>query len=73
MRYHIKNKYSAATSDNLTEKLTSAMETWGLPMSANTIKTYKYNILTFIPLNLQEQFRRSVNLYFLALLILQTI
>ncbi|XP_033951833.1 phospholipid-transporting ATPase IC [Pseudochaenichthys georgianus] len=41
--------------------------------SGNAIKTYKYNILTFIPLNLYEQFKRVANLYFLALLILQII
>uniref|UniRef100_A0AAV2IV86 Phospholipid-transporting ATPase n=1 Tax=Knipowitschia caucasica TaxID=637954 RepID=A0AAV2IV86_KNICA len=41
--------------------------------SGNAIKTYKYNVLTFLPLNLAEQFRRSANLYFLALLILQII
>ncbi|XP_053196502.1 phospholipid-transporting ATPase IC [Scomber japonicus] len=41
--------------------------------SGNAIKTYKYNVLTFIPLNLYEQFRRVANLYFLALLILQII
>uniref|UniRef100_A0A671VP61 Phospholipid-transporting ATPase n=1 Tax=Sparus aurata TaxID=8175 RepID=A0A671VP61_SPAAU len=35
--------------------------------------TYKYNVLTFIPLNLYEQFKRVANLYFLALLILQII
>uniref|UniRef100_A0A672YZ59 P-type phospholipid transporter n=1 Tax=Sphaeramia orbicularis TaxID=375764 RepID=A0A672YZ59_9TELE len=41
--------------------------------SGNAIKTYKYNVLTFIPLNLFEQFKRAANLYFLALLILQVI
>ncbi|KAM4635236.1 phospholipid-transporting ATPase IC [Polymixia lowei] len=41
--------------------------------SGNGIKTYKYNALTFIPLNLFEQFKRAANLYFLALLILQII
>lgn len=41
--------------------------------SGNAIKTYKYNALTFIPLNLFEQFKRVANLYFLALLILQII
>uniref|UniRef100_A0AAZ3PQB3 Phospholipid-transporting ATPase n=1 Tax=Oncorhynchus tshawytscha TaxID=74940 RepID=A0AAZ3PQB3_ONCTS len=46
-------------------------QTWsGL---GNGIKTYKYNALTFIPLNLLEQFKRVANLYFLALLILQII
>ncbi|XP_072227593.1 phospholipid-transporting ATPase IC [Leuresthes tenuis] len=41
--------------------------------SGNGIKTYKYNFLTFLPLNLYEQFKRAANLYFLALLILQII
>uniref|UniRef100_A0AAX7SFU3 Phospholipid-transporting ATPase n=1 Tax=Astatotilapia calliptera TaxID=8154 RepID=A0AAX7SFU3_ASTCA len=41
--------------------------------SGNAIKTYKYNFLTFLPLNLYEQFRRVANVYFLALLILQII
>ncbi|XP_033981662.1 phospholipid-transporting ATPase IC [Trematomus bernacchii] len=41
--------------------------------SGNAIKTYKYNVLTFLPLNLYEQFKRVANLYFLALLILQII
>ncbi|KAG7477124.1 hypothetical protein MATL_G00090800 [Megalops atlanticus] len=41
--------------------------------SGNAIKTYKYNVITFIPLNLFEQFKRAANLYFLALLILQII
>uniref|UniRef100_A0A6Q2XYP7 Phospholipid-transporting ATPase n=1 Tax=Esox lucius TaxID=8010 RepID=A0A6Q2XYP7_ESOLU len=41
--------------------------------SGNAIKTYKYNALTFLPLNLFEQFKRAANLYFLALLILQII
>ncbi|KAM3938334.1 phospholipid-transporting ATPase IC-like [Leptodactylus fuscus] len=41
--------------------------------SGNAIKTYKYNPLTFLPLNLFEQFKRAANAYFLVLLILQTI
>ncbi|XP_034751745.1 phospholipid-transporting ATPase IC [Etheostoma cragini] len=41
--------------------------------SGNAITTYKYNVLTFLPLNLYEQFKRVANLYFLALLILQII
>ncbi|XP_041417491.1 phospholipid-transporting ATPase IK isoform X2 [Xenopus laevis] len=39
----------------------------------NSITTSKYNILTFIPLNLFEQFHRMANLYFLFIIILQTI
>lgn len=37
----------------------------------NTIKTSKYNIITFLPLNLFEQLRRLANAYFLFLMILQ--
>ncbi|XP_029009045.1 probable phospholipid-transporting ATPase IM isoform X2 [Betta splendens] len=39
----------------------------------NHIKTSKYNILTFLPINLFEQFQRVANAYFLVLLILQLI
>lgn len=37
----------------------------------NRIHTCKYNILTFLPINLFEQFQRVANVYFLFLLILQ--
>lgn len=37
----------------------------------NKVKTTKYTILTFIPKNLYEQFRRVANLYFLVLVVLQ--
>ncbi|TKS73585.1 putative phospholipid-transporting ATPase IM [Collichthys lucidus] len=39
----------------------------------NHIKTSKYNVFTFLPINLFEQFRRVANVYFLVLLILQII
>ncbi|MBN3279418.1 AT8B1 ATPase, partial [Polyodon spathula] len=39
----------------------------------NSIRTYKYNAITFLPLNLIDQFKRAANAYFLALLILQVI
>ncbi|XP_075998000.1 phospholipid-transporting ATPase ID [Genypterus blacodes] len=39
----------------------------------NHIKTSKYNIFTFLPINLFEQFQRIANGYFLVLLILQLI
>ncbi|XP_013765295.1 phospholipid-transporting ATPase FetA-like, partial [Pundamilia nyererei] len=39
----------------------------------NAIKTSKYNIFTFLPFNLFEQFKRLANAYFLFLLILQLI
>lgn len=39
----------------------------------NYIKTSKYSVLTFLPLNLLEQFQRLANFYFLCLLVLQLI
>uniref|UniRef100_A0A8C9A5L4 Phospholipid-transporting ATPase n=1 Tax=Prolemur simus TaxID=1328070 RepID=A0A8C9A5L4_PROSS len=39
----------------------------------NRIHTSKYNILTFLPINLFEQFQRVANAYFFFLLILQLI
>ncbi|XP_030587811.1 probable phospholipid-transporting ATPase IM isoform X1 [Archocentrus centrarchus] len=39
----------------------------------NHIKTSKYSILTFLPINLFEQFQRVANAYFSVLLILQLI
>uniref|UniRef100_A0A8C1NBH2 Phospholipid-transporting ATPase n=1 Tax=Cyprinus carpio TaxID=7962 RepID=A0A8C1NBH2_CYPCA len=39
----------------------------------NHIKTAKYNVFTFLPINLFEQFQRFANAYFLVLLILQLI
>ncbi|XP_053556078.1 phospholipid-transporting ATPase IC-like [Bombina bombina] len=39
----------------------------------NRIKTAKYNVLTFIPLNLFEQFHRAYVIYFLCVFILQCI
>ncbi|KAF9524901.1 phospholipid-transporting ATPase 1 [Crepidotus variabilis] len=37
----------------------------------NKVRTTKYTIITFIPKNLYEQFRRAANLFFLSLVILQ--
>ncbi|XP_064785236.1 probable phospholipid-transporting ATPase IM isoform X1 [Oncorhynchus masou masou] len=39
----------------------------------NHIRTCKYNVFTFLPINLFEQFQRAANAYFLVLLILQLI
>ncbi|XP_049643871.1 phospholipid-transporting ATPase IK [Suncus etruscus] len=39
----------------------------------NVIRTSKYNIFTFLPLNLFEQFQRLSNLYFLFIIILQAL
>uniref|UniRef100_A0A3P9KVP8 Phospholipid-transporting ATPase n=1 Tax=Oryzias latipes TaxID=8090 RepID=A0A3P9KVP8_ORYLA len=41
--------------------------------ATNAIKTSKYNVFTFLPLNLFEQFQRIANAYFLVLLVLQVI
>lgn len=38
---------------------------------SNCITTSKYNVLTFLPINLFEQFQEVANTYFLFLLILQ--
>lgn len=40
---------------------------------SNHIQTAKYSLLTFIPKNLAEQFRRVANVYFLVLVLLQAI
>ncbi|XP_032426049.1 phospholipid-transporting ATPase ID-like [Xiphophorus hellerii] len=46
-------------------------QTW--QYAKNAIKTSKYNLFSFLPLNLFEQFSRLANAYFLFLLILQLI
>ncbi|NXB64205.1 AT8B3 ATPase, partial [Struthidea cinerea] len=40
--------------------------------SGNAIRTAKYNLLTFLPLNLYEQFHRMANVYFVFVILLQT-
>ncbi|NXP09979.1 AT8B3 ATPase, partial [Thinocorus orbignyianus] len=40
--------------------------------TGNAIKTAKYNIFTFLPLNLYEQFHRMANVYFVFVILLQT-
>ncbi|BGP19449.1 hypothetical protein JCM10213_006269 [Rhodosporidiobolus nylandii] len=37
----------------------------------NKVRTSKYTLLSFLPKNLSEQFRRIANVYFLALIVLQ--
>ncbi|NXC21569.1 AT8B3 ATPase, partial [Corythaeola cristata] len=41
--------------------------------AGNAIKTAKYNVFTFLPLNLYEQFHRMANVYFVFVILLQTI
>ncbi|KAM4657999.1 phospholipid-transporting ATPase IK-like [Amazona ochrocephala] len=40
--------------------------------AGNAIKTAKYNVFTFLPLNLYEQFHRMANIYFVFVIFLQT-
>ncbi|ORX90477.1 phospholipid-translocating P-type ATPase [Basidiobolus meristosporus CBS 931.73] len=52
----------------------TALNRHGLPKTqfvSNRIRTSKYTIISFIPKNLFEQFRRIANVYFLFLAILQ--
>jgi phospholipid-transporting ATPase len=42
-------------------------------MVKNIVRTSKYNIVTFIPLNLLSQFKKMANVYFLLISFLQTI
>ena len=39
----------------------------------NSIRTAKYSVLTFIPLNLFTQFSKASNLYFLLIAYMQTV
>ncbi|XP_064898103.1 phospholipid-transporting ATPase IK isoform X4 [Columba livia] len=39
--------------------------------AGNAIRTAKYNVLTFLPLNLYEQFHRMANVYFVFVILLQ--
>jgi hypothetical protein len=39
----------------------------------NSIKTSRYNLLTFIPLNLFHQFKRIANFYYLFIVLIQLI
>ncbi|GAA5888077.1 hypothetical protein JCM6882_000274 [Rhodosporidiobolus microsporus] len=43
----------------------------GWTFDSNQVLTSKYNIFTFLPRNLLEQFRRVANIFFLVLVILQ--
>lgn len=41
--------------------------------AGNSIRTSKYNILTFLPLNLLNQYKKAANIYFTVIAYLQTI
>jgi phospholipid-transporting ATPase len=36
-------------------------------MCSNVVRTSKYNVFTFIPLNLMSQFKKMANVYFLII------
>ncbi|EFA86147.1 P-type ATPase [Heterostelium album PN500] len=57
-----RNIYINDAARNVTSKFTD-----------NKIKTTKYSIISFIPKNLYEQFRRAANFYFLIIAIVQVI
>lgn len=42
-------------------------------MILHRIRTTKYTLLTFIPKNLFEQFRRAANFFFLVLVVIQSL
>ena len=42
-------------------------------MVANIVRTSKYNVMTFLPLNLLNQFKKMANVYFLIISFMQTI
>ena len=54
--------------DQLTHSWTTSLL---ISLQGNTVTTSKYNIITFLPFNLFEQFLRVANTYFLILLIIQ--
>ena len=45
----------------------------GVDGSSNTVRTSKYTLLTFLPLNLWEQFHSPSNVYFIILIIMQCV
>uniref|UniRef100_A0A8K9X5Y4 Phospholipid-transporting ATPase n=1 Tax=Oncorhynchus mykiss TaxID=8022 RepID=A0A8K9X5Y4_ONCMY len=61
-------KFPYAVSENTKHMLSQCIND-----TDNHIKTCKYNVFTFLPVNLFEQFQRAANAYFLVLLILQLI
>ncbi|OQS01643.1 phospholipid-transporting ATPase [Achlya hypogyna] len=49
----------------------ACMTRYGLKYPDNRVRTSKYSIVTFLPKNLFEQFRRVANFYFLVISLLQ--
>ena len=63
------NKFSEHLFRELNIDLKKVQTGFGTNKKANKFCTSKYTLLTFVPLNLYEQFRRTANIYFLLSLL----
>ncbi|CAF0853814.1 unnamed protein product [Adineta steineri] len=63
-------KKSKAAASNRVIKINDSIYNTSKKFRNNRISTTKYNVITFLPKNLFEQFRRLANVYFVFLLIL---
>ena len=64
---------AGADRDAIREAQKPNPETTETEFGSNETRTSKYSAITFVPLNLFEQFRRGANLYFLSTLALTLI
>ncbi|GAA5841978.1 hypothetical protein JCM11251_001433 [Rhodosporidiobolus azoricus] len=67
----IKNEEGKVTRTEKRGLGTKVVPAPGWTFDSNQVLTSKYNIITFLPRNLLEQFRRVANIFFLVLVILQ--
>uniref|UniRef100_A0A146MAI4 Phospholipid-transporting ATPase n=1 Tax=Lygus hesperus TaxID=30085 RepID=A0A146MAI4_LYGHE len=78
-KYYNRNKSGAATPSKCTKETERKIKANDRQFNSqfkyanNYIKTSKYSFITFLPLNLFEQFQRLANFYFLCLMVLQMI